>query len=148
MLIKRLHLPPSPEFEAGTFVVVGFGAYGREIALQLIRSSPVALGQTLRILAFDQKADEAREKFPITDAAAAEMAAVEFAAADVMPGSTDQREVVEKKLESAGPLLGVALALGDDETSRAPLLKCAPYSTEPATSMFPFTCGRALSTTR
>ena len=117
MLIKRLHLPPTPEFEAGTFVVIGFGAYGREIALQLIRSAPVALGQTLRILAFDQKADEAREKFPITDAAAAEMAAVEFVAADVMPGSTDLKQVVEKKLESAGPLLGVALALGDDETS-------------------------------
>ena len=49
MLIKRLHLPPSPEFEAHTLVLVGFGAYGREIALHLIRSSPVALGRTLRI---------------------------------------------------------------------------------------------------
>ena len=85
MLIKRLHLPPSPEFEARTFVLIGFGAYGREIALHLIRSSPVALGQKLRILVFDQAADAAREKFLITNPSAAELATLEFVAASVMP---------------------------------------------------------------
>jgi len=60
MLTKQLHLPPSPEFEARTFVLVGFGAYGREIALHLIRSSPVALGQMLKIVVFDQDADAQR----------------------------------------------------------------------------------------
>jgi uncharacterized UPF0146 family protein len=117
MLIKRLHLPPSPEFAARTFVVIGFGAYGREIAIELIRSSPVALNQTLKILVFDQKADGSRERFSITDPAAAEMASVEFVAASVTAGSPDLRQVIEKTLESAGPLLGVALALGNDDVS-------------------------------
>jgi hypothetical protein len=117
MLIKRLHLPPSPEFEARTFVLVGFGAYGREIALHLIRSSPVALGEKLRILVFDQEADAVREKFLITNPSAAELATLEFVAASVMPGSSDLARTVEPALKSAGPLLGIALALGDDEMS-------------------------------
>jgi hypothetical protein len=117
MLTKRLHLPPSPEFEARTFVLVGFGAYGREIALHLIRSSPVALGQMLKIIVFDQDADAAREKFSVTNPTATEMAALEFVTASVTPGSPDLARMIEAKLESAGPLLGVALALGDDEVS-------------------------------
>ncbi len=117
MLIKRLRLPPSPEFEARTFVLVGFGAYGHEIALHLIRSSPVALGEKLKIIIFDQEADSAREKFLITNPSAAEMATLEFIAASVAPGSPDLARVVEPALKSAGPLLGIALALGDDEMS-------------------------------
>jgi hypothetical protein len=117
MLIKHLHLPPSPEFEARTFVLVGFGAYGREIALHLIRSSPVALGQMLRIVVFDQDADVAKEKFAVTNPTAKEMVALEFVTASVTPGSPDLARTIEAKLESAGPLLGVALALGDDEVS-------------------------------
>lgn len=117
MLTKHLYLPPSPEFEARTFVLVGFGAYGREIALHLIRSSPVALGQMLRIIVFDQDADTAKEKFAVTNPTATEMAALEFVTASVTPGSPDLVRTIEAKLESAGPLLGVALALGDDEVS-------------------------------
>ncbi|MGO8756549.1 MAG: potassium channel family protein [Terracidiphilus sp.] len=117
MLIRRLHLPPGPEFEARTFVLVGFGAYGREIALHLIRLSPVALGRTLRILVFDQDADAAKEEFSFANPAAAETAGLEFISASVAPGSPDFTHVVERKLESAGPLLGIALALGDDEVS-------------------------------
>ena len=117
MLIKRLRLPPSPEFEARTFVLVGFGAYGHEIALHLIRSSPVAMGNKLRIIVFDQAADAAKEKFLITNPAAAEMATLDFVAANVAPGSSDLARLVEPALESAGPLLGIALALGEDEMS-------------------------------
>jgi hypothetical protein len=117
MLIKRLRLPPSPEFEARTFVLIGFGAYGHEIALHLIRSSPVALGERLKIIVFDQEADAAREKFLITNPSAAEVATLEFVAANVAPGSPDLARLVEPALESAGTLLGIALALGDDEMS-------------------------------
>ena len=117
MLIKRIHLPPGPEFEARTFVLVGFGAYGREIALHLIRSSPVAFGEKLKIVVFDQNADAARQRFLNTDPAAAEKASIEFIAASVVPGSCDLARVIEPALESAGPLLGIALALGDDEMS-------------------------------
>ncbi|MGO9324372.1 MAG: NAD-binding protein [Terracidiphilus sp.] len=117
MLIKQLHLPPRPEFEARTFVLVGFGAYGREIALHLIRSSPVALGQMLKIVVFDQDADVAKEKFAVTNPTAAGLAELEFVTASVTPGSPDLARTVEAKLESAGPLLGIALALGDDEVS-------------------------------
>ena len=117
MLIKRLRLPPNPEFEARTFVLIGFGAYGHEIALHLIRSSPVALGERLRIVVFDQEADAAKEKFLITNPSAAEVATLEFVAANVAPGSPDLARLVEPALESAGPLLGIALALGDDEMS-------------------------------
>ena len=117
MLTKHLHLQPSPEFESRTFVLVGFGAYGREIALHLIRSSPVALGQMLKIVVFDQDADAAKEKFAVTNPTAAEMATLEFVTASVTPGSPDLARTIEAKLEPAGPLLGVALALGDDEVS-------------------------------
>jgi hypothetical protein len=117
MLTKQLHLPPSPEFEARTFVLVGFGAYGREIALHLIRSSPVALGQMLKIVVFDQDADAAKEKFAVTNPTATEMATLEFVTASVTPGSPDLARTIESRLESAGLLLGVALALGDDEVS-------------------------------
>ncbi len=64
MLIKRLHLPPSPEFEARAFVVVGFGSYGQEITQHLIRACPVAPGKTLNILVLDQKADQRQNRFP------------------------------------------------------------------------------------
>ncbi len=117
MLVRRLHLPPGPEFEARTFVIVGFGAYGQEIALHLIRSSPVALGRALKIIVFDQKADEAKGKFSISHPVAAQMAALEFVTAAIAPGSADVAQIAMRKLESAGALLGVALALGDDETS-------------------------------
>lgn len=117
MLIKRLHVPPIPEFESRTFVIVGFGAYGRDIALHLIRSSPVALGQILKILVFDQNAEEAKEKFSITIPAAGELASIEFVNASVLPGSPDLSRIVEPALKSAGPLLGIALALGDDQVS-------------------------------
>ncbi len=117
MLIKRLRVPPGPEFEARTFVLIGFGAYGHEIALHLIRSSPVVLGKRLKIVVFDQDAVAAREKFLITNPSAAEMATLEFVAASVTPGSSDLAHIVEPALESAGPLLGMALALGDDEMS-------------------------------
>ncbi|MGA2568942.1 MAG: NAD-binding protein [Terracidiphilus sp.] len=117
MLIRRLHLPPVPEFEAHTFVLVGFGAYGREIALHLIRLSPVVLGRTLKILVIDEEAGAAKEQFSFANPAAAEAAGLEFVKASVAPGSPDFTHVVERKLESAGPLLGIALALGDDEVS-------------------------------
>jgi hypothetical protein len=117
MLVRRLHLPPSPESEAQTFVLIGFGAYGHEIALHLIRSAPVALGSTLKIIVFDQNADTAREKFSITNPAGAAFASLEFVTASVGPGSPDLTRIVERRLESAGPILGIALALGDDELS-------------------------------
>jgi len=117
MLIRRLHLPPSPEFGARAFVVIGFGAYGREIVQHLIRACPVAPGRSLKILVFDQKADQVRERFPIVDPAVLETSSVEFVTASVAPGSPDLQGIVAKRLESLEPLLGVALALGDDEVS-------------------------------
>jgi voltage-gated potassium channel Kch len=117
MLIKRLHLPPSREFEARAFVVIGFGAYGREITEHLIRACPVAPGRTLNILVLDQKADQAAESFPIANPVAAALASFEFITASVAPGSPDLQRIVARKLESAEPLLGVAVALGNDELS-------------------------------
>ena len=46
-----------------------------------------------------------------------EVATLEFVAASVAPGSSDLAHIVETALESAGPLLGIALALGNDEMS-------------------------------
>jgi hypothetical protein len=117
MLVRQLHLPPAPEFESRTFVVAGFGAYGQEIALHLVRSFPVALGGKLKILVLDERADEAREGFPVTHPVAAELADFEFVAAKVAPGSPEMQRTVSARLETAGPLLGVALALGEDEVS-------------------------------
>jgi hypothetical protein len=117
MLVRHLHLPPSPEFEARTFIVAGFGAYGREIALHLVRLFPVALGGKLRILILDDRADEFRDGFPVTNPVAAELADFEFVKAKVEPGSPEMQRSVSAVLESCGPLLGVALGLGDDEVS-------------------------------
>jgi len=123
LLIKQLRLPPSPEFDAHTFVLVGFGRYGREMALHLIRSSPVPLGQKLKILVFDEKAVEAKKSFSVTYPAALELASVEFVKAMVCEGSPDLTRVVEPKLEAAGPLLGIALAMGDDQASLSAALE-------------------------
>ncbi len=117
MLIKRLHLPPRPEFEAQTFVLIGFGAYGREIALHLIRAYPVALGRTLKILVFDEKAEEAKTRFTVTDPAALDLASVEFVTASVSEWSPDLTRIVEPKLEEAGRLLGIVVAMGDDQVT-------------------------------
>jgi hypothetical protein len=117
MLIKRLELPPAPEFRAETFVVVGFGAYGREIALQLVLANPVMVGRTLKVVVLDTEAQANGDKFRVTNAAAMDMASFDFLTATIAPGSADIGRVVEPALAAAGPLLGVALALGDDEMS-------------------------------
>jgi hypothetical protein len=117
MLVRQLHLPPAPEFESATFIVAGFGIYGREIALHLVRSCPVALGRKLRILVIDERADEAKENFPVTNPVATALATFEFVATKVEPGSPEMQRAVSATLERCGPLLGVALALGDDEVS-------------------------------
>jgi TrkA-N domain len=117
MLIRQLRLPPAPEFESDTFIVAGFGIYGREIALHLVRSCPVALGRKLRILVIDERADEAKENFPITNPVATALASFEFVATKVEPGSPEMQRAVSATLETCGPLLGVALALGEDEVS-------------------------------
>jgi hypothetical protein len=117
MLVRELHLPPAPEFESDTFIVAGFGIYGREIALHLVRSCPVALGRKLRILVIDERADEAKENFPVTNPVATELATFEFVATKVEPGSPEMQRAVSATLEKCGPLLGVALALGEDEVS-------------------------------
>jgi len=123
LLVRCLRLPPIPEFEAQTFVLIGFGAYGREIAQHLIQLSPVALGQTLKIVIFDKEAIAANAKFAITDPVAAKMAELDFATASIEPGSPDLANIVQPKLESAGSLLGVALALGDDKASLSAALE-------------------------
>jgi hypothetical protein len=117
MLIKRLQLPPAPEFGAETFVIVGFGAYGREIGLQLILSHPVEAGRTLKLVVFDSEAEATGEKFRLTNPQAMELASFQFLTATVAPGSADIGRVVQPALAAAGPLLGMALALGDDEMS-------------------------------
>jgi voltage-gated potassium channel Kch len=117
LLIGQLQLPPAPEFEAESLVIVGFGAYGREIALQLILSYPVAVGRTLKLLVFDSRAEATGDKFRLTNPQAMELASLQFLTATVAPGSSDLAGVVEPALASAGPLLGVVLALGDDEMS-------------------------------
>lgn len=117
MLIGQLHLPPAPEFEARTFLIAGFGAYGREFALHLVRSFPVILGGKLKILVIDEHAAEAGESFPLANPIASELAAFEFVDAVVAPGSPDMQRIVSATLASSGPLLGAALALGDDEVS-------------------------------
>jgi TrkA-N domain len=117
MLMGRLRIPPAPEFEALTFVVVGFGAYGPEIVLHLIRCWPVPLGRTLKILVFDENAEEAKRQFAVAEPAAAALASIEFISASVAAGSPDLKPVVEGTLKGAGPLLGVALVLGEDDAS-------------------------------
>ncbi len=116
MLAARLHVPLAPEFEASAFAIAGFGDYGREIALQLMRCSPVAPGKKLHIVVFDRDAESAREQFASTASTVAGVASIEFVTATLEPGSKDWG-LVDQTLARAGTLLGAALALGGDEES-------------------------------
>jgi hypothetical protein len=77
----------------------------------------VALGGTLKLLVLDEEADEAQKRFATAFHTAEEIASIEFVKASVTPDSPDMQHIVEPKLRECGPLLGVALALGSDETS-------------------------------
>lgn len=117
ILIRALRLPPGPEIQAETFIVVGFGPMGQAAVLQIIRACPVGLNGRPRIVVFDQEAEELGAKFVASHPGAEEIGEVEFVAATLNPDSADIKTVVEEKLRSAGPLLGIAVSLGDDDSS-------------------------------
>jgi voltage-gated potassium channel Kch len=116
MLVSSLRLPPSPEFTASTFAIVGFGNLGREVLSHVLRAVPVPLGQRLKVLVFDRKAEALRTEFPQTCAVAAEIADVYFVAADLRAATPDMRAVVARTLQSE-PLLGAAICIPDDDVS-------------------------------
>ena len=116
-LLTHIQIPPEPEFEAHTFVIVGFGLYGREAALQLVRAHPVRLGKRLRIVVVDSEADDLGAKFLRTAEAASSLVEFQFVKAVVDVGSEDLGGKVLPALRAAAPILGVSLAMGDDDVS-------------------------------
>jgi hypothetical protein len=117
MLIQRLHLPPTQEFAANTFVILGFGAYGQQVTLHLIRAVLVGLHSQLNILVIDQNAEDLKEKFLVSNPAAAKIASLYFLNASVASGSPDISKIIAPKLRATGSLLGVSVALGDDKVT-------------------------------
>jgi hypothetical protein len=122
-LLQHIHVAPQPEFEAHTFVIVGFGLYGREAALELVRACPVPLGKRLRIVVIDSQAGVVGAQFLRTAEAASSIAHFQFVQAVVAPGSPDLDLAVLPALREAGPVMGVSLAMGDDDVSLSAALE-------------------------
>lgn len=70
MLLKDLAAPPSPDLDAGAFIVIGFGTMGREITQQIIRAEFAPLGQVTQLVICDRDIGRAensfRANFPLT----------------------------------------------------------------------------------
>src|SRR5262249_36207494 len=62
MLLSKLVTPPSPDLAAGAFLVVGFGAMGREITQQIVRSALAPLDEKTKLIICDRDIEKA-EKF-------------------------------------------------------------------------------------
>jgi hypothetical protein len=114
MLVRALRVPPRPEVEADTFVIVGFGDMGREAALHLVRAVLVPLGRTLKIVIIDSNATELGKSFSASFSAACEVADFHFIDADLQSGATEARAKVEEVLRIHS-LFGLAMCLDNDE---------------------------------
>ena len=73
------------------------------------------LNRVLKIVVFDQHAEQVQKDFAHAEPAAAAMASIEFVNASLAPDSPDWKRAVTETLKTAGRLLGVALTLGEDD---------------------------------
>ena len=116
VLLQKLTPPPDSRLDGGTFVLVGFGAMGREIVLGLLRSCPAPLGGKPSIMIFDRAATAAGKNFLAMYPGAVEVGDLLFCDADFLPGSAAAYDVVAGAL-GARLVQTVFVALPDDAMS-------------------------------
>jgi voltage-gated potassium channel Kch len=104
----------APRPGANRVAVIGFGAMGREVALHLVRNSPVAPGEMLNLVIFDRDAERSSRNLLDAIPAIAEIARLDFVAADLRSDNPIAWQTIEAQLQGAA-LLGVAICIHDDD---------------------------------
>lgn len=116
LILQSLKPPPHPRLDGGSFVIVGFGSMGREIALALLRSCPAPLGRRPEIIVFDRAADAVRENFLSAYPGAAALGELRFRTIDFVPGGAAFTTLVAVEL-CARPVQAVFVCLPNDAMS-------------------------------
>jgi hypothetical protein len=111
-LVQSMRLPPA-EFRAGTFVIVGFGAMGRELAMHILRAAPAPVGSVPKIVVCDRNADALGQNFIASIPPVDDLFHFEFVTVDLNSGSPTSWSPLEQRLRSEMPI-GVAVCLPDD----------------------------------
>jgi TrkA-N domain/RyR domain len=116
LLVRSLRLPPGPEIDPGTLVIVGFGAMGQQVTLQMLRAAPVALDSKTKIIILDRVADERKVQFLHSYPAISDIADLHFVTMDISPDTPQVWDQVAKTLRHC-PLFGVTVCLNEDRAS-------------------------------
>lgn len=103
-----------PRPGATRFALIGFGAMGREVALHLVRNSPVAPGDMLNLVIFDRDAEHSSRTLLDAIPTITEIARLDFVAADLNADNPIAWQTIEARLQGDA-LLGVAICIHDDD---------------------------------
>ena len=114
LLLKAFKFPPGPEIQPGAFVIFGFGSFGLQVALHMLRSLPVGTSDKIKIVVVDRAADECQRRFQQNFPAASKFADVQFVTANISPATPEGWETVESTLFNM-PLLGAAICFEQDQ---------------------------------
>jgi hypothetical protein len=114
LLLKAFKFPPGPEIQPGAFVIFGFGSFGLQVALHMLRSLPVGTSDKIKIVIVDRVADECQRRFQQNFPAASKFADVQFVTANISPATPEGWEAVESTLFNM-PLLGAAICFEQDQ---------------------------------
>ena len=116
LLLQTIPPPLATAETMGTFVIVGFGSMGREVAHQILAAGLMPLGQTARVVIVDRKAEVIEKQFLASIAPIAKYATVKFVAADLDDVSADNWDLIENLLREDAPF-AVAVCLPEDRAS-------------------------------
>ncbi len=114
LLVRSLRLPPGPQVDPGAFVLVGCGAMGQQLLLQIVRAAPAALGSKTKLIVFDRSAAERRDQLLQAYPALAELAELTFVSADISHDTPQVWAAVEQALRGR-PLVAAAVCLPGDQ---------------------------------
>jgi hypothetical protein len=116
LLLQTIPPPLATAEKVGTFVIVGFGSMGLEVAHQILAAGLMPLGQTARVVIVDRKAEVMEKQFLAGIAPIAKYATVKFVAADLDDDSADNWDLIENLLREDAPF-AVAICLPEDRAS-------------------------------
>jgi TrkA-N domain len=114
LLLKAFKFPPGPEIQPGAFAIFGFGSFGLQVALHMLRSLPVGASDKIKIVVVDRAADECQRRFQQNFPAASKFADVQFVTANISPATPEGWDAVESTLLNM-PLLGAAICFEQDQ---------------------------------